>query len=461
MGGIQELWKRISGEVKLQVNQANWSMFQTSVSPKLEGDQLVLEVVNDFCREWVEKRYRDLIQKSLQETNPALSCIFVTRPRANGNGGNQPYQMQLGEVSPVAGFQGKVVGKPPSHGRHDQTLNSKYSFETFIIGKSNQFAHAVCQAVCKAPGALYNPVFIYGGVGLGKTHLLQAVGHEMLRLNTKGKIAYLSSETFTNEFIDAIKDKKTNEFRAKYRKRDLLLLDDVQFFAGKERVVEEFFHTFNELFQNKKQIILTSDLPPKKLNNLEERLISRFEMGCVADVQAPELETRTAILKSCLENTHAKMNEDFLMYLAERVTNNIRELEGALNRVIAFSSVVQRPIDKELIDQVLKDMFRETSGSKITILHIQKKVAEFYDLSESEMTSKRRAASLVFPRQIAMRLTQLMTQSSLSQIGKEFGGRDHTTVMHACEKINRMLKEDASFAEEFERVKAYVKPRRG
>lgn len=457
---MKEIWNRISEEIRSQVNQTNWNIFQSSVFPaKMDGSQLVLEAPNEFCKDWVERRYRGMIQKILQDSNPGLSCVIVIRPRVGVSTPGKPYQLQLAEISPQAGFPGKnPAGKPGSAGRQDATLNGKYSFDTFVVGKSNQFAHAVCQAVSKTPGTQYNPVFIYGGSGLGKTHLLQAVGHEVLRVHPKARIAYLTSETFTNEFIDALKNKKPTDFRAKYRKKDLLLIDDIQFLAGKDASVEEFFHTFNDLFQNKKQIILTSDVPPKKMKDMEERLISRFEMGVVADIQAPDLETRVAILKTCMESAHLKASEDVLMYLAENVKNNVRELEGAFTRVIAYSSVVQKPVDRNLVDQVLKDLFREGGAGKINIPWIQKKVAEFYDIPETEMVSKRRAANLVLPRQIAMRLTQLLTTSSLSQIGDAFGGRDHTTVMHSCEKIAKLLKSTPTFADEFDRLTRYVKP---
>jgi chromosomal replication initiator protein len=337
-------------------------------------------------------------------------------------------------------------------------FNSKYSFDSFVVGKSNQFAYAVCQAVSRSPGNLHNPVFIYGGVGLGKTHLIQAIGQDLIRNNPKARIAYLSSETFTNEFIDSLKDKKAEAFRAKYRKIDLLLIDDVQFFAGKEQTQEEFFHTFNELFQQKKQIVLTSDSPPEKIQRLEERLASRFAMGVVVDIQPPDLEMRAAILKKCASQSMVEVSDEVIMYLAQGVTSHIRALEGAFNSVLAFAGIMKRPISKDLIDQVLKDILRENSGGKISIPWIQKRVAEFYDISEDELTGKRRSQNLVLPRQVAMRLCQIFTDSSLNQIGEKFGGRDHTTVMHAVDKVNKKLKAEKAFAEEFERVKRFVDP---
>jgi chromosomal replication initiator protein len=343
--------------------------------------------------------------------------------------------------------------------KYDGMFNSKYTFDSFVVGKSNQFAYAVCQSVTQNPGNLHNPVFIYGGVGLGKTHLMQAIGQTLIKDNRKAKVAYLSSEAFTNEFIDSLKDKKAEAFRSKYRKIDLLLIDDVQFFAGKEQTQEEFFHTFNELFQQKKQIVLTSDSPPDKIQKLEERLASRFAMGVVVDIQPPDLEMRAAILKKCASNSMVDVPDDVIMYLAQGVTSNIRALEGAFNSVLAFSGVMGKPINKDLVDQVLKDLLRENPDGKITIATIQKRVAEFYDISLEEMIGKKRSHNLVLPRQIAMRLSQIFTDTSLSQIGKKFGGRDHTTVMHACEKINKMLKKDSNFADEFSRIKRFVNPK--
>lgn len=453
MDSANVLWNQITTGIKAQVNQATLNLFLSSISPKgIEDGTLILEALNDVSKEWIEKRCRSIIQKILQDANPTMKCAFVTRNHGESFG--KPVQLGLPEISPA----GEYHEKPKTSGKSDGMFNEKYTFDTFIVGKSNQFAHAICQAVVQNLGSIYNPVFIYGGVGLGKTHLLQAIGQKLLQANGRMKVAYLSSEAFTNEFIDSLKDKKANEFRAKYRKKDILLIDDVQFLAGKEAVVEEFFHTFNELFQKRKQIVLTSDAPPKKINKLEERLVSRFEMGVIADVQPPDLETRVAILKNAASGVMTTIPDDILMYLAQAITTNIRVLEGAFNRIVAYAGVVQKSIDKDLIDQVLKDFLRENSPGKITIPWIQKRVAEYYDIPESEMTSKRRSQNLVLPRQIAMRIAQMYTEASLSQIGEVFGKRDHTTVMHGCEKISCRIKEDKEFAAEFQRLLKYVNP---
>lgn len=459
MDMLATIWDQITTEVRAHVNQAAMKMFLSSISPRsIEENTLILEAVNDPCRDWLERRFHGVIQKVLEQNNVPLKCSFVTKFRPEIAA--KPQQLHLATIAPeivpdeeqTTKLQKKTPPKP------DSPFNSKYMFDTFIVGKSNQFAHAICQSVVKNPGLLYNPVYIYGGVGLGKTHLLQAVGQEILQLNPKMKVAYLSSEVFTNEFIDSIKSSKGNEFRNRYRKKDVLLIDDVQFFAGKESSVEEFFHTFNELFQRKKQIVLTSDSAPSKINNLQERLVSRFEMGIVVDVQPPDLETRVAILKKAAETVNVSLPDDIFMYLAQGITTNIRVLEGAFNRVVGYAGVVQKPVDRDLVDHVLRDFLRENSPGKITIPWIQKRVSEFYDLPEAEMISKRRSQSVVLPRQIAMRIAQVCTEASLAQIGEVFGRRDHTTVMHACEKIKKKIEQDPHFAQEFERVLGFVNP---
>ena len=456
---METLWDKITTEISAdEVNKGSSKIFLNSIRPtELDDDCLVMEALNDFCRDWVEKRYSVLINKILNKEKPGLKHKVVTRNKNENLAKKKVIQPDLPtiieeNVEPAEPRKTKMPAK------YDGMFNSKYTFDSFVVGKSNQFAYAVCQAVTQNPGNLHNPVFIYGGVGLGKTHLMQAIGQTLIKDNRKAKVAYLSSEAFTNEFIDSLKDKKAEAFRSKYRKIDLLLIDDVQFFAGKEQTQEEFFHTFNELFQQKKQIVLTSDSPPEKIQKLEERLASRFAMGVVVDIQPPDLEMRAAILKKCASNSMVDVPDDVIMYLAQGVTSHIRALEGAFNSVLAFSGVMGKPINKDLVDQVLKDVLRESSDGKITIATIQKRVAEFYDISLEEMTGKKRSHNLVLPRQIAMRLSQIFTDTSLSQIGKKFGGRDHTTVMHACEKINKMLKKDSNFAEEFSRIKRFVNP---
>ncbi len=456
MTSLETIWNKITAEIGSDEAGKNSSkVFLNTIKPtEISDDCLVIEVLNDFAREIVEKRYANVINRILEKEKPGMKHRLVTKARPKKEVYVQPSLPIIAEP----GEQAPTRNEKIISSRYESMFNSKYCFDSFVVGKSNQFAYAVCQSVTRNPGTLHNPVFIYGGVGLGKTHLMHAIGQATINHNPKARVAYLSSETFTNEFIDSLKDKKAEAFRSKYRRIDLLLIDDVQFFAGKEQTQEEFFHTFNELFQQKKQIVLTSDSPPEKIQKLEERLASRFAMGVVVDIQPPDLEMRAAILKKCAAKSMVEVPDDAIMYLAQGVTSNIRVLEGAFNSVLAFSGVMGKPINKDLIDQVLKDVLRENSGGKITIPWIQKRVAEFYDIPEEELVGKKRSQNLVLPRQVAMRLSQIFTDTSLNQIGEKFGGRDHTTVMHACEKINRMLKNDKSFNEEFERVKRFVDP---
>ncbi len=447
---LESVWQKIIEKINAEESGPS-KMFMGSIKPdKLENNILTMVTVNEFCRDFVNKRYEKVINQILKEFDPVLNYEIIVKAGKTVNKPSQPSLPTLSE--PVA-----PVTKTPSS-KYDSMFNSKYTFDSFVVGKSNQFAYAVCQGVTKNPGVLHNPVFIYGGVGLGKTHLIQAIGHEIIKNDPKAKIAYLSSESFTNEFIDSLREKKTDDFRKKYRKIDLLLIDDVQFFAKKEQTQEEFFHTFNELFQQKKQIVLTSDTSPDKIPDVDERLASRFAMGVVVDIQPPDLETRTAILMNCAKKSMVDVPEDVIMYIAQGVTSNIRALEGAFSSVLAYAGVMNKPINKDLVDQVLKDVLRETAGGKISISWIIKRVAEFYDITEAEMVGKRRSADLVLPRQVAMRLCQIFTEASLNQIGEKFGGRDHTTVMHACDKVNKMIKNDKNFAEEFERIKRFVDP---
>lgn len=458
ISSLDTLWNKITTEIQAvgnAKNKASSRIFLSSITPAaIEDDHLIMEAANDFCREMAEKCYSEVITRILSSEKPALKYRLITKP-GRPSSAFKPQQPTFPSIK----ADDEIV-KPVKHlpSKYDGMFNSKYSFDSFVVGKSNQFAYAVCNAVTHNPGNLHNPVFIYGGVGLGKTHLIQAIGQDLLKANPKARIAYLSSETFTNEFIDSLKDKKAEAFRSKYRKTDLLLIDDVQFFAGKEQTQEEFFHTFNELFQQKKQIVLTSDSPPDKIQRLEERLASRFAMGVVVDIQPPDLEMRAAILKKCANQSMVEVSDEVIMYLAQGVTSHIRALEGAFNSVLAFAGIMKKPVSKDLVDQVLKDLLRENSGGKISIPWIQKRVAEFYDISEDELNGKRRSQNLVLPRQVAMRLCQIFTEASLNQIGEKFGGRDHTTVMHSCDKVNRKMKQEKAFAEEFERVRRFVDP---
>ncbi len=448
---LDTIWKKIKTAIGTSENiRENSKHHLEWLSPsELSDGTLTIEGANDFVVAMAREHFSPTLSEILSNETPPLKFKIV-----KGNvSPNKPVQQNLPAFREEEKEEQPKSQIPP---RYADMFNSKYSFESFVVGKSNQFAYTVCRSLTEKLGELHNPVFIYGGVGLGKTHLIQAIGREVLKQNPKAKVSYLSSEAFTNEFIDSIKDKKTVSFRTKYRKTDLLLIDDVQFFAGKEQTQEEFFHTFNELFQQKKQIVLTSDTLPELIPDIEERLASRFGMGVTVDIQPPDLETRAAILKNCAKKSMVEVNDDVILYLAEGVTSNIRALEGAFSSVLAFSGIMGRPISKDLVDQVLKDIIRENAAGKITVNAIQDRVSKFYDISKAEMTGKRRQKNLVLPRQIAMKLCQLYTDYSLAQIGSKFGGRDHTTVMHSCSKIEKMLKKDPDFQDEFNRVKRFV-----
>jgi chromosomal replication initiator protein len=330
-----------------------------------------------------------------------------------------------------------------SEGAINHGMNPRNRFEAFVVGSSNQFAHAAALAVSQSPAKSYNPLFIYGGVGLGKTHLMQAIGQQTIERKRNQKVMYLSSERFTNEFIDAIQHNMLVRFRKRYRQTDVLLIDDIQFLAGKERSQEEFFHTFNTLFDGRKQIVLSSDRPASEITNLEQRLVSRLECGLTTELHPPDIETRMAILRKKAEALHIELAEDVLIFLAQHVRTNVRRLEGALMRVASYLSLSGREISRETVEQLLRDILREEANKRVTIDQIQKKVAEQFDVRIAEMTGKRRTANIAFPRQVAMYLARRHTKASLHEIGETFGGRDHGTVLHACKTVSaRMKKED-------------------
>jgi chromosomal replication initiator protein len=395
----------------------------------MSNNSIKISVPNSFTQDILNKRYKDLVANSIKAVCSKLYDIeFVI----------------LSETSEKENL--KVKSDKPSksivvNDEMSSTLNPKYTFNSFVIGNSNRFAHAASLAVAESPAKAYNPLFIYGGVGLGKTHLMHAIGHYILDGNPNAKVVYVSSEKFT-KLINAIKDDKNEEFRSKYRNVDVLLIDDVQFIAGKERTQEEFFHTFNALHDANKQIILSSDRPPKEIPTLEDRLRSRFEWGLIADIQVPDFETRMAILKKKADVENLNVANDVMGYIASKIKSNIRELEGALIRIIAYSSLTNREVSVDLATEALKDIISKKQGKNVTIDAIQDVVASYYNLRIEDLKSQRRTRSISYPRQIAMYLSRKLTDMSLPKIGEEFGGRDHTTVIHAYEKISENLKTD-------------------
>ncbi len=400
------------------------------------SEKIVLEVPNKFFQDWLLNRYMPVISSSISKAcGSELTIEFVMSASAPAAA---PTDIQKREEVKKEGKGFWPFSKNISDHAKDIGLDPKYTFDTFVVGSSNRFAHAAAMAVSDSPAKAYNPLFIYGGTGLGKTHIMHAIGERVLQKNPKSKVLYISSEDFTNQMISAIQNRSMTKFRDKYRSVDILLIDDVHFIAGKDSTQEEFFHTFNTLYDAHKQIVVTSDRPPKEINRLEERLVSRFLYGLVTDVQPPDFETRIAILKRKSEMASLSLPEDFFYFLAEKVKTNIRELEGALIRVVAYSKLIGKDISVDLAKEVLKDMIIE-GEKKITIDLIQKKVSEYFDIKLADMRSKKRSKAIAYPRQVAMYVARQLTDYSLPEIGDQFGGRDHTTVIHACNKIEADL----------------------
>ncbi len=432
------LWAEALRQIEGQLNKPTLESFLKVMRPVgLQGDTFVLAVPNRFAKEWVEQRLLGVVRGAL--SNAVGRDIQVQVTVAEG----PPPPAPVRTPSPLP------VPPRTTDGLH---LSPKYTFETFIVGAGNRFAHAASIAVAEAPARAYNPLFIYGGVGLGKTHLLQAIGHRVLLGAGVVRVAYISSEKFTNELINSIRDDKTLGFRQRYRNVDVLLIDDIQFLAGKERTQEEFFHTFNTLHEASRQIIISSDRPPKEIPTLEDRLRSRFEWGLIADIQAPDLETRIAILRKKAESEAISVPDEVAEFIAQRIHTNIRELEGALVRVVAYASLTRSPIGVDLAADVLRDLLPPTRARVITIQAIQVSVAEFFGIRPEEMRAKRRTKGVAFPRQVAMYLSRELTDASLPRVGEEFGGRDHTTVMHACQRVRDTLHRDAHLAASLKRL---------
>ena len=428
---LKKIWSKTLDTIKSELSEVSFNTWIKSCEPiSISSDTITISVPNSFTQDILDKRYKDLVANSIEVVCSKLYKIeFVIASEAS----------EKEEVKDTTSKKSIVVNDEMS-----STLNPKYTFNSFVIGNSNRFAHAASLAVAESPAKAYNPLFIYGGVGLGKTHLMHAIGHYILNNNPSAKVVYVSSEKFTNELINAIKDDKNEEFRNKYRNVDVLLIDDIQFIAGKERTQEEFFHTFNALHDANKQIILSSDRPPKEIPTLEDRLRSRFEWGLIADIQVPDFETRMAILKKKADVENLNVANDVMGYIATKIKSNIRELEGALIRIIAYSSLTNREVTVDLASEALKDIISKKQGKHITIDIIQDVVSSYFNLRVEDLKSQRRTRNIAHPRQIAMYLSRKLTDMSLPKIGEEFGGRDHTTVIHAYEKISGNLKTDDS-----------------
>jgi chromosomal replication initiator protein len=439
----ESLWTEVSGRLKGALNDTTYGTWFGDVSSReLTDEAFVLSVPNDFTREWIEGHFLDLIGAAVRDA------------------GGTERQIQLSveqEVEPSGPMQQEAA--PPTRPAFD--MSQKYTFDSFVIGSSNRFAHAAALAVAESPAQAYNPLFIYGGTGLGKTHLLQAVGQYVGEHSKKLSVRYITSETFMNDFINSLRDKRIEGFKQRYRTYDLLLIDDIQFLEHKERIQEEFFHTFNSLYEAGRQIVISSDRPPREISTLEERLRSRFEWGLITDIQPPDLETRIAILRKKVKTDGIHVPDpQVLTFIAGRVSTNIRELEGALTRVVAFSSLTARPMTVELAQDVLKDVFPQGEAPEVSIERIQTAVTERFGLSMEELCGDRRSQNIVYPRQVAMYLSRELTDASLPKIGREFGGRDHTTVIHATSKIARMIREDRSVYNLVQELTARIKQTR-
>jgi chromosomal replication initiator protein len=405
----------------------------------LDQNSLTLEVANDFCEVWLKDNYLGLLQDVLTlASGRQLQVKFKVGPvRAPAAVATA---LSTEEHPKVA----KALPERSPANNHDLGFNPKNTFDTFVVGNNNNFACAAAQAVAQAPGKSYNPLFLYGGVGLGKTHLLHAIGQHVVGHKKGARVAYLSSEKFTNEYIDGIQNNQLARFRKKYRQTDVLLIDDIQFLAGKERIQEEFFHTFNALHEAHRQIVLTCDRPASEIQNLEQRLVSRFEWGLVTDLQPPDVEMRVAILQKKAQIMGVKLPEEIMAFLANRIRTNIRRLEGALIRVASYAALTGRKLSVEVVEGLLREVLNEEGRYSVNIEVIQKKVAEHFDIRLADMTSKRRPESIAFPRQVAMFLARQMTDTSLSAIGEAFGGRDHGTVLHACRLVKDRMSVDAN-----------------
>ena len=432
---IEELWNKILEIIKEELSpQAYNSWFSQTKVDKYDGNKLVISAPGDFCKDWLEKHYTGFIKDIFKSTLGSDDNLKIEFRTAD----------QKFSTSSRPAPKKKTKKEDTFFKNTRLLLNPKYTFDDFVVGNSNRFAHAACLAVAQSPAKAYNPLFIYGGVGLGKTHLIQAIGNYITQHNGKTRVLYISSEKFTNELINSIRDDRTVAFRDKYRSVDILLIDDIQFLAGKERTQEEFFHTFNTLYESNKQIVITSDRPPKDITTLEERLISRFEWGLATDVQEPDYETRIAILRKKAQSENLNMPNEIIDFIAEKIPSNIRQLEGALTKITAYSTLTKKELSVPLTQEILKDII-PLENKKISVGQIQKTVSDYYNIKVNSLLSKKRTKDIVLARQVAVYLSRELTDLSLTSIGETFGRRDHTTIIHSYIKIKNKIKKDKSF----------------
>ena len=439
---FEKTWMQASETLRTMVNPDLFNLWFDPIQPSsINEETAVLLVPNEFCAVWLKDNYLELLQDVLAHiTGKKLNVQLEINKNIPDEVPTQKKDIAR-NVATADPQPAKRTTSTQSRTSSEKLFNPKNTFSTFVVGDNNNFAHAAALAVAQSPGRSYNPLFLYGGVGLGKTHLLHAIGHNVLKENSKLKVSYLSSEKFTNKYIDAIQNNELAKFRRTYRKTDVLLIDDIQFLSGKERIQEEFFHTFNALHEAHKQIVMTCDRPANEIKNLENRLVSRFEWGLVTDMQPPDFETRLAILRKKAVSLGVEMPDEVVSFLAKRIRTNIRRLEGALIRVSSYQSLTGKPVTPNAVEGLLKDVLHEEGRTVVSIENIQKRVAEHYDIRLADMTSRRRPENIAFPRQIAMYLAREMTGKSLNSIGEAFGGRDHGTVLHACRLVRDRMEQ--------------------
>jgi chromosomal replication initiator protein len=434
----EKIWSAAQEHLRSMLSADTYNLwFAPLRAGSQENNSIILEVANDFCEVWLKDNYMGLLQDVIALASGRQLQVKFKVGAGGGTAGPGPQAVQVK----------KKAAEPAAErtsANHELNFNPKNTFDTFVVGNNNNFAYAAALAVAQAPGKSYNPLFLYGGVGLGKTHLLHAIGQHVVLHKKGARVAYVSSERFTNEYIDGIQNNQLVRFRKRYRQTDVLLIDDIQFLAGKERIQEEFFHTFNALHEGHKQIVLTCDRPASEIQNLEQRLMSRFEWGLVTDLQPPDVEMRLAILQKKAQIMGVQLPEEIMQFLANRIRNNIRRLEGALIRVASYAALTGKKLSLEVVEGLLREVLNEEGRYAINIDVIQKKVAEHFDIRLADMTSRRRPESIAFPRQVAMFLSRQMTETSLSAIGDAFGGRDHGTVLHACRLVKDRMEVDAN-----------------
>jgi len=449
------LWETVKCDLKSLFPEEVFHMwFEPVVCLEATEDTLTLGVPNEFASIWIHDNYLDLITQRLRLSAGRLVNVKLrTAETAHSTASTRADAPTRHSRSTAPA---RRAPRYDERGPASGTLNPRNTFENFIVGSNNQMAHAAALAVAQAPAQAYNPLFLYGDTGLGKTHLMHAIGHAILRNNPESRVAYLSTEKFTNEFIQALQENGLTKFRQRYRNADVLLLDDVQFLANKERIQEEFFHTFNDLFESGKQIILSSDRRASEIQKLESRLVSRFEWGLPADIQAPDFETRVAILRTKAATHKCDLPPAIINFIAQHVTKNIRRLEGALIKVASYSALTSKPLDLVTAERLLHDLLMEQAQTVLTIETIQKRVADHFQIRHSDMTSKRRPNNIAIPRQIAMYLTRSLTKHSLQEIGDAYGGRDHGTVIHACKAVDNMMEQDTSMRGSVEFLRAQL-----